>query len=201
MKPNIIPGPTGFRIEAEGHLSDAILQAWTWRFFRQHARDLGGAAWRREPTFTTEEGALKWVSTVRDWFAIVHSGCGFEVSSGDYPALAMAFATRTQSVMGRYGIVKKVNGEDLGWTPIAWTKRWGWSFCDGSYGLIYHLEDSSPPRQEFESEDDYSERIDDIVRQVEGGVIAGLEAGLVSGVVAGFEWSFVKSENYPDGKI
>lgn len=189
-----IKTPTGFQLDADGHESDAILQAWTWRFFRAHAKDLGGAAWRREPCFDTEAGALAWWDTVRAWYAIVHPGCDFEFGGSD---LGAAFALRTQAVLGRYGVAIAVIGEDLGWTPITYTKRHGWQWQDGSYGLVYHFEDREPERTESESEDDYSDRISELVATVEGEIIRGLERGLRKGTFGRFEWEFVESDNYP----
>lgn len=205
MKAIITPGPTGFRIEAEGHLSDAILQAWTWRFFRQHARELGGAAWRREPTFATQHGAAAWLSTVWDWFAVIHPDAGFE-SGGS--AKAMAFASRTQAMLTRHGIAMtlQASGEDIGWTPITFEKRsrWheedAWAWQDGPYGLIDELH-GMHPRREDESEDEHSERIHAIADTYEAAFVADLEAGQRAGEFQGVAWEFLPLTEYPSDKI
>ena len=193
---------------ATRHLSDAITQAWTWRIFRKHAADLGGLPARRTPTFTTEEGAEKWLETVKAWFAIVHPDSGFHPVLNP---LASGFANITKATLGRYGVaISSPEGEDLGWTPITYHQRnrgWrreGWDWCDGMYGLNEYFAERAPeeltasPRRA----DDLSEWIDEKMAPITTAILAALSNGIVAGTTEqGFGFSFLAENSYPAEKI
>lgn len=202
----LINTPQGIAIQATGHLSDAILQAWTWRIFRKHARDLGGSPWRKYPRFATKEGAAMWVETVRAWFAIVHPGAEFA------PVLnktASGFANITQAILGDYGIsILSPEGEDLGWTPVTYAQRtktfWreGWTLQDGPYGLDDYFccqaPDDIKPDDDMLRSDALDEWVGERVDAVLGEVFAALSEGTVSGKTSqGFGFSLLEQSAYP----
>jgi hypothetical protein len=175
-----------FSILAAGHDSDAVLQAWTWRFFRELARDLGGHPCRRNPEFETAEGATAWVKIVSEWYAVVHQKATHATGA------ARAFASRTQASLGNMGVAKtSPEGEDLGWTPVTYIARkgrWnriGWALCDGAYGLIEYFAE-----KDEETADDQA---DDVMAEAFQAIDAGAITGLTS---HGVRWSFVALADY-----
>lgn len=167
------------------HLSDALLQAGTWRFFQDLAKSLGG------------QDSPEYVASVKDWFSKVHPDAGFQTID---EARANRLAAMSNTALRRYGITMTASGEEIGWTPAGYDdQRSMWDLHDGPYGLIDHLAEQSPKRDD-ETDVDYNDRLTMSANDITGEIFDQIASGTLGGVAGGVHWKLESLEDY-DSRI
>jgi hypothetical protein len=140
-----------------------------------------------DPVFGSVAAAMEYAETVRDWYAIVHPGCGF------YPVFnpkASRIANRTRAKLEDHSIQIKVDGVETDFVPVQPMENTpeGWCLCDGTYGLCDHCFDACGGDEE---------KMDTMVDEVMAEIWRGLETGYIGGKTSqGIEWRFMADAEY-----